>query len=210
MNRLFLIFLLAMSLPVMAQDREYELQDPYPAPAEAWNAVKSVTFGWGTIDERYQRNAVPALSAKLQLSAWRGERVSAQAVLLAPRAIKSVSAKVSDLKSGKNIIPAAAVNKYFVCYSMADGYRNKNGKHENLRLDRAMFDSCLVADRLSPLAEMSVPAKTLRPIWLDIRIPQNAAPGKYSAVLSVNCDGETTSIPFTVEVNKHVLPAPKD
>ena len=121
MNRLFLIFLLAMSLPVMAQDREYELQDPYPAPAEAWNAVKSVTFGWGTIDERYQRNAVPALSAKLQLSAWRGERVSAQAVLLAPRAIKSVSAKVSDLKSGKNIIPAAAVNKYFVCYSMADG-----------------------------------------------------------------------------------------
>ena len=210
MNRLFLIFLLAMSLPVMAQDREYELQDPYPAPAEAWNAVKSVTFGWGTIDERYQRNAVPALSAKLHLSAWRGERVSAQAVLLAPRAIKSVSAKVSDLKSGKNIIPAAAVNKYFVCYSMADGYRNKNGKHENLRLDRAMFDSCLVADRLSPLAEMSVPAKTLRPIWLDIRIPQNAAPGKYSAVLSVNCDGETTSIPFTVEVNKHVLPAPKD
>ena len=164
---------------VNAQDREYELEDPAPMPVSVWNTVKANTFGWGSIDERYQRNAVPKLGHAIKLYAWRGERVGAQAVLLAPRAIKKLRVEVADLKCGKNIIPASVVKKYFVCYSLADAYKNREGKVEHVHINHEKFDSSLVADRLSPVEEMSVPLQTLRPVWLDIRIPQSAAPGKY-------------------------------
>ena len=210
MRNLFLFFMFVACLPIWANDREFELQDPNPAPVEAWQNVKTVTFGWGTIDKRYQRNEVPVLSSKIQLNCWRGERVNAQAVLLAPQAIRRLSVKVSDLKCGKKVIPASAVNRYFVCYALADAFRNKSGKVDQVHINHANFDSSLVADRLSPLPEMSIPAQTLRPIWLDIRIPQDAAAGKYTAELTADCDGKKYTIPFVVEVNKHVLPAPKD
>jgi hypothetical protein len=210
MRNLFLFFMFVACLPIWANDREFELQDPNPAPVEAWQNVKTVTFGWGTIDKRYQRNEVPVLSSKIQLNCWRGERVNAQAVLLAPQAIRRLSVKVSDLKCGKKVIPASTVNRYFVCYALADAFRNKSGKVDQVHINHANFDSSLVADRLSPLPEMSIPAQTLRPIWLDIRIPQDAAAGKYTAELTADCDGKKYTIPFVVEVNKHVLPAPKD
>ena len=78
---------LAMAaLPALAQQNDKEYADPKPAPAEAWQGVKKISLGWGDIDTRYQRNAVPKLEKALSLYAWKGERVNAQAVLMAPQA----------------------------------------------------------------------------------------------------------------------------
>jgi hypothetical protein len=181
------------ALPAFAQMSETELADPRPAPAAAWQAVKNITLGWGSTDMHYQRNAVPALAKTLNLYAWKGERVSAQAVLLTPKAVKDFSFTVSDLRSGKNVIPSSAVNKYFVRYVMSDVMGNKN-------------DSCLVGDWLKPADKMSLEAQNLRPMWLDIRVPQNAASGKYKGTLTARCDGKSLSIPFVLEVGKRTLP----
>ena len=114
------IAFLLMTLPVMSQPNDTELADPKPGPQEAWNALKKITLGWGTIDQRYSRSQVPVTSTKtLILRAWKGERVAAQAVLATPIELQNVSMTVSDLKCGKSVIPASNVKKYFVRYVMS-------------------------------------------------------------------------------------------
>lgn len=188
---------LAMAaMPALAQQNDKEFADPKPVPAEAWQGVKNMNFGWGSVDVRYQRNAVPTLEKSVSLYAWKGERVNAQAVLTTPKAVQSMTVKVSDLKNGKHTIPASAVKAYFVRYVMSDYFTTK-------------ADSCLMADRLEPATgSMALDAQTLRPLWLDIRVPQKAESGKYKGTLTATCDGEEMAIPFTVEVGKRTLPEP--
>ena len=184
---------LLAAFSVQAQQVEPELADPKPGAQETWNAVKKTTLAWGSTDVRYSRSQ-PATGAKaLVLDAWRGERVSAQAVLSTPVDLSRVTMEVSDLKCGKSIIPAASVRKYFVRYVMTDWHNNK-------------ADSFLLPDHLSPDAEMKVAAHTTRPMWLDIRVPQDAKPGTYKGMLSVTFDGQTLSL----QVCSRVLPAPSE
>lgn len=76
---------LLAAFSVQAQQVEPELADPKPGAQETWNAVKKTTLAWGSTDVRYSRSQ-PATGAKaLVLDAWRGERVSAQAVLSTDR-----------------------------------------------------------------------------------------------------------------------------
>lgn len=192
------IAFLLMTLPVMSQPNDMELADPKPGPQEAWNALKKITLGWGTIDQRYSRSQVPVTSAKtLTLRAWKGERVAAQAVLATPIELQNVSMTVSDLKCGKSVIPASNVKKYFVRYVMTDWHNDKK-------------DSFLLADRLDPAKALKVAAKTTRPLWLDLKVPADVKAGTYKGVLSVDCDGQKLTLPLQVQVVNHVLPEPKD
>ncbi len=198
MKRLITLFFAFTTLFANAQVNNTELPDPKPGPQEAWRQLSKPTLGWGSIDVRYSRSQVPQTTAKSPLlRAWRGERVSAQAVLATPKALQRVSFSVSDLKNGRNVIPASAIRKYFVRYVIADSYRDRN-------------DTCLVADRLDHVGELQVDANTARPIWLDIRVPADAAAGTYKGTLTVNCDGKRLSLPLQLQVAARTLPAPKD
>ena len=200
MKHLFSVFaLMAMVLPLAAQRTEKEPADPAPFRAEAWQNVKDISLAWGSTDERYPRSEAPTLPAtkRLTVHGWKGERLGAQAVLTAPVEVRNASITVSDLVCGKKRIAADNMQTYFVCYTISDK-----------DIDRK--DSILVADRLSPAGSMTVPEKTVRPIWLDIRIPQEAAAGTYTATLTADCDGRQFTLPFTVEVADRTLPAPKD
>lgn len=184
-------------LSAQAQTYEPELADPKPGAQETWNSVKKASLAWGSTDIRYSRSQPATGQKTLLLDAWRGERVSAQAVLSTPVDLSRVTMEVSDLKCGKSIIPAASVRKYFVRYVMTDWHNNK-------------ADSFLLPDHLSPDAEMKVAAHTTRPMWLDIRVPQDAKPGTYKGMLSVTFDGQTLSLPLSLQVCSRVLPAPSE
>ena len=169
------------------------------------------TFGWGSIDIRYARNEVPVTTQKSPLlRAWRGERVSAQAVLWAPEDLGEVTFEVSDLRCGKNIIPASAVKKYFVRYVLTDYYNSRK-------------DSFLMADRLDPTETLKVEANTAQPIWLDIHVPSEAKAGTYKGTLKTlsnsslkgdnkkspfKGDSEGLSLPIVLQVADRVLPEP--
>ena len=198
MRRTFLSIacLLLASAFAGAQAPVKEMADPHPTPVEVWNGVKDLGFGWGTIDARYKIDAVPTLAKTLNLYGWKGERVNAQAVLVAPVAVESFSFTVSDLKAGKNVIPASAVDAYFETYVM--GEIEQQGEPD------------LAADRLVKAAEMAVPARTVRPVWLTVNVPRGAAAGKYKGSVTAKCDGKSMTIPFFLEVGRKALPEPKD
>lgn len=197
---LFTLALIITAMSTWSQTRsDHELADPKPVAKETWQNINNISFAWGSIDVRYSRSAVPQLPKIKQpmIYGWKGERLSLQAVLTTPVAIKSFRIKVSDLKSGKKKIAAENINKYFVRYTMSDSDINRK-------------DSILVADRLSPIKEMKLEAQTVRPIWLDIHIPQNAESGTYKGTLIAQCDDKEFSLPFTVEVSKRTLPSPNE
>ena len=198
MRPLLTILLTFTAFFAHAQVNNTELADPKPGPQEAWQQMAKPSLGWGSIDVRYSRSQVPATKAKSPLlRAWRGQRVSAQAVLATPKALQRVTFTVSDLRSGRNIIPASSIRKYFVRYVIADSYKERE-------------DTVLVADRLDPVTELKVEANTARPLWLDIHVPADAAAGMYKGTLTVNCDGKRLSLPLQLQVAAHTLPAPKD
>ena len=189
-------FIALFSLTISAQVNDMELPDPKSGPQEAWQQLSQPTLGWGSIDVRYSRSQVPETTKTSPLlRAWRGERVSAQAVLATPRELQDVSFTVSDLKSGRNIIPASAVKKYFVRYVLTDYFKNRK-------------DSFLMADRLDPVETLKVEANTARPIWLDIHVPADAKAGTYKGTVSLNCNGKKLSLPIVLQVADRVLPEP--
>ena len=171
--------------------------------------MAQTTFGWGNIDVRYSRSEVPATTKKSPLlRAWRGERVSAQAVLATTEGLENVSITVSDLKCGKNIIPASAVKKYFVREVMAEPFYNKK-------------DSMMCADRLEPAGTTKVEAGTVLPVWLDIHVPADAKPGIYRGTIKTlsnsllkgenkksSFKGDLEGLPIVLEVADRVLPEP--
>ena len=183
-------------LNVNAQVPVKEMADPHPTPSGVWNNVSTTGFGWGTIDTKYKIDDVPTLAKSQDLYGWRGERVHAQAVLVAPEAVASFKFKVSDLKSGKNVIPSSVIDKYFETYVMGEV--------------EFKGETSLRPDRLIKIEEMQVPARTVRPVWITVNIPQDAAPGKYKGSITANCDGKVMTLPFSLEVSKKVLPEPKD
>ena len=192
-----LSFLFAFAaLCIQAQVNNTEPADPKPGPQEAWQQLTQPSLGWGSTDVRYSRSQVPQTSKSSPLlRAWRGERVSAQAVLATPTDLDEVSFEVSDLKCGRNVIPASAVKKYFVRYVMADSYKDRN-------------DTVLVADRLDPVGSLKVEANTARPLWLDIHVPAEAKAGTYKGTVSVSCDGKKLALPLQLQVADRLLPAP--
>ncbi len=188
---------LLAAFPMHARQTELELNDPKPGNQETWNTVKKATLVWGSTDIRYPYSQPATGTKTLALDAWRGERVSAQAVFSTPADISKVTMEISDLKCGKNVIPSACVRKYFVRYVITDWHNNK-------------ADSLLLPDPLSPDAEMTVAAHTTRPMWLDIRVPQDAVPGTYKGVLTVTFDGQTLSLPLSLQVCRRILPPPSE
>ena len=157
------------------------------------------SLGWGSIDVRYSKSEMPAQTSKKSplLRAWRGERVSAQAVLTTQNELQDVSIAVSDLKNGRSIIPAAAVKKYFVREVMAEPFYNKK-------------DSMMASDRLDPVKTVQVEARTTLPLWLDIHVPAEVKAGTYSGTMTVTADGKKLSLPLQVQVADRVLPEPRE
>jgi len=189
-----------------------ELPDPN---ANAVNAnIKShsqrTTLNWGSIDVRYSRSVNPNLINKQWSgTAWKGERVNAQAVLWTPLQLNNVTFDISDFRCGKSVIPSSNIKKYFVRYVMTDEL-NKDKKSGCSSRNKQDYDSLLVADVLDNRTVMNQVSQT-RPLWMNIWVPQSAQAGTYKATLTVKAKGmKSLSLPMTLKVVNRVLPLPKD
>ena len=142
----------------------------------------------------------------IDFPAWKGEKVSAQAVLLSSDGLQKVRAEVSELKCNGGVIKGATAR--FVMEVTGDVFQEGYGQC-GLR-KKGELDSIYVADRICPDEVVTVPGGKQQPVWLSVKVPADAAPGVYEGTLRVRGTGFKKSLPISIQVVDAVLPEPSE
>ena len=202
-------------MPSALTDYE-ELVDTKPHYSkETWNNKMSapVQLSWGSTDIRYNKFNIPDIKKKalLSLTAWKGERIHAQAVLWTNRNLDNVTVSVSDLRNGASVIPASDISTHFVRYVMTDELNKDGNGGCGHRENKAEWDSLLVADVLDIINVRDISACHTQPIWIKIHVPSNVNSGKYKGVMTVSgANFKPMKLHLEVNVLKRTLPNPKN
>lgn len=170
----------------------------------------SFDIGWASTGSHCVEGDSPSLSPQKQafnFSAWRGEKVFAQAYVSSDSGLKGVSVSVSDLRCGKSLIPSGCVRPQFVGFVTSDLLDSTRFGQCGERLDKTKWGEAQVADVLELNMSLDVPAGKVQPIWLTVDVPSDAKPGKYRGRITVSADNASArSLPFELVVASHVLP----
>ena len=163
---------------------------------------------WGCIDIRYPLDCKTEVGdfRVNNVAAWRGERVNLQLVVTNEYSEKdySVVYKFSDLKQGRDVIPASNVVGGFVQPVITDKFTGC-GKHA---VDAHGEE--LVADRITDTNPTVLDAGSCRGLWLTVQVPQDAEPGTYKGYVELVCNGKKDKYEYIVNVANWQLPAPKE
>ena len=104
MTKHFLLGILLLSaVSLNAQTSGYYQEAPNPVAVNPalWSEVKTPQVSWGSTDMRYKKEepaAIREIKKTISLTAWKGEKVSAQLVVWTPETLNSLTFKVSDLE----------------------------------------------------------------------------------------------------------------
>lgn len=143
--------------------------------------------------------------------AWRGEKVFAQAVVSSEEELKDVRLSVSDLRNGKSLIGAENIRLQFVSYVVSDLLDTTKYGQCGSREDKSKWGEVLVADVLDINDSMTVPAGRKQPVWMNVSVPSDARPGKYSGKLTItSSNAKARSLNVELTVADHVLPPARD
>ena len=138
-------------------------------------------------------------------TAWRNERVNAQVKVWSDVAVPNLRCRFTDFVGPKGAkLPAEALSARFVRNVLASA---------NYRTGEAKVDipAHAVGDILDDAASADLPEFGFRAIWVQMRVPADAAPGGYRGQLVVSGDGvEDMTFDFRLNVLRRTLPAPKD
>lgn len=219
MKRIFLIAVLMLSFTGMKAQQvstSYEeLPNPVATDVSKWTGVTSPIVAWGSTDVRYNKELPARVSPMpiMNLTAWMGEKVSAQFVISTNRDLKDVSVTVSDIVAKNYKISKWNTERGFVRYVMTDEL-NKDGKGGcGHRPNSADWDSTLVADVIDHVTpKLDIKANTTQPVWVSVKVPtEHIIKGMYRGTVTVK-EGEKVlaELPLVVTVKNRTLPEPKD
>ena len=189
-----------------------ELPNPTATDPKAWSAVKSVTVGWGDTDTRYKKELPAGTTARsISLTAWRGEKVSAQLAVSTPEKLSALTFEAGNLTGSASTISKANVRTAFVRYVMADELQ-KDGQNTCSGRNQDEYRHFLVADPIDHLtSRLDMEPNTTRCGWVSINVPRDAKAGTYSGTVEVKADGRTlASLRLNVKVKNRTLPPAKD
>lgn len=184
-----------------------ELPNPKPIDVAAWSRVKAPTCSWGSADVRYAQEQVPAITKpvrSLAQTAWRGEQVSAQALVWSPKDVGAITLDLSAFEGREGAFTGTAD---FVRYVMQDNFLTCG--HRTAYAD---YDTTLVADMVdSYTKELPLAAFSVRPVWVTVKVPAQTAPGTYKGTLRILGDGQPLgTLGMTIQVVDRVLPEPTE
>jgi hypothetical protein len=148
---------------------------------------------------------------------------AAQVAVGTDKDLVGIEVAVGELKQvdGPGQLPGAAVKVFGMVPLPADEFNYELGDERGLdakfpsQATLAQFQKMqnpaqpYVFDQISPRMPTTVPGGTCRPFWISLRIPPDAAPGKYRGAVSVKAAGAgPISLPMEVEVFGWRLPEP--
>ena len=217
---LLLTALIGCTCLVKAQDTFTELPDRSTPVAEEWKGVKNLRAAWGTSDVRYAWHSLPdtkVLKRAETLTAWRGERVSTQAIIYSSTATDSLAPltlQLTPFKNGRHTLPSDAVKASFVRYVKTDAWATPEGHGAGCgyRTNHTLYDSTMIADIIDPHAgAIAMDAMSTRSVWVNCQVPTDAVPGIYSGTLNIKAGKRTVAkLPLSVKVTDRTLPKPAE
>lgn len=192
-----------------------ELTDskPHDGP-EIWDRQPAAAqISWGNTDTRYAKLDVPSVNKtnRIQIKAWKGERVNMQAVIWTKNDLNEATIQVSELRNGSSTIPASAATASFVRYVMTDELSKDGTTGCGVRANKAEWDSTVVADVLDVIKVRDIKACTTQPVWVNVWVPQETKAGTYKG--SVRISGKNFAameLRLEIQVVNRTLPAPKE
>lgn len=144
-------------------------------------------------------------------SAWRGEKVFAQAVISSDTELEDVTLSVSDLSNGKSGIKSGNISVQFVSFVVSDLLDTTQYGQCGQRQDKSEWGEVLVADVLDLKESMNIPAGRKQPVWMTVNVPSDAKPGKYTGRMTVSSsNAKARSLPVELVVSDHILPPAHD
>jgi hypothetical protein len=153
-----------------------------------------------------------AAPGAISIAGARNGTFSGAVALSSAEALKGVRAVVTELaqEGGAGKIPAAAVQVRFVVtgiLSAITAHLTSNQASAMPALD-GLVEQAPVEVRPEKRPGMAAPAAQL-PIWVTVRVPRDAAPGKYAGKLTVSAEGlSATEIPVRLTVAGWTVPDP--
>ncbi len=206
----FIALAAAIALPTACNQKVYVPEVTFTEPADPialtedeiarWDSTESGLHGmWGDADVRYSRSIVPQNDGNdtCNVVAWKGERASAQLVLWSADSVDGVTCEIADFMSDTGNLPSAIADARFVRYTIADSLFSV-GKSTRL-----------VPDMLDSLKTFDMAERSVRPMWITVNVPENAAAGIYKTNLTISGNnGDKVILPMTLEVQNHTLASP--
>lgn len=189
-----------------------EAEDPVALTVEQaalWDEVGGkLNAAWGNSDVAYSRSVVPSelSSEPFRLTVWKGERAAALVMMWSAEAKAGVECKIGNFKSKEAKLPASIASAHFLRYTLADQQTPEFMKTH--RYKKGKTPAMLAPDMLDTLACFNMAARTVRPVWISINMPQDAMPGIYKADVEVSSGCEKVVLPLELEVVNHTLQTP--
>ena len=189
-----------------------EADDPVALTAEQqaqWDNVSGkLNAAWGDSDFAYQRSVVPSevTSEPCRLTVWKGERASAMFVMWSANAKAGLECRISDFKTKGAKLPSSIATTHFVRYTIADQQTPEFMKTH--RYKKGKTPAMLAPDMLDSLSTFNMEARTARPVWISINVPQDAQAGIYKADVVVRSGRDKVVLPLELEVVNHTLLTP--
>lgn len=187
-----------------------EAKDPNPDTTVNWGAVPAgLQSSFASHFVRFPKSSIPVLVPEniLEIEGWKGERVYSQIILWSADSVENIEFEISGFTGNSgSTLPASVVKTQFVRYVLTDVFGGGCDKRKP-----EDFPSSLSADVLDTLKIFNMEAKTSRPVWITINIPEDAVPDKYRASLTLKSKNqEDKEFQLNIDVMNSTLPKPAD
>jgi hypothetical protein len=183
-----------------------------PSDPTAWKSVQpGLNVSFASTDELYLRSEVPDLGNQRlswEDTGWRGERLSAQLLVWSADTLEQVRVTVNDLRgSNGETIGRENVDVNMVRYVLS----NYPYAAKDARCDVGITDTAyLLPDRFETFDRFSLPAMSVRPLWVSFNLPHDTEPGVYTGQMRVNTEQHEAVLDVRINVQSQVLPKPGD
>jgi hypothetical protein len=138
---------------------------------------------------------------------WRGERLNALVLVWSRDPLEQVRVTMTDLADGQgHVLSSKQMRPRMVRYVLSDYPYGAQAQRCEAKADAAW----LMPDRLESFERFDLPARTVRPIWVSIDIPETTEPGAYAGELRLASTKQSVTLRVKVNVQQPVLPAPHE